>query len=88
MVSLERHTRILATEFKKTNRNDQVVSDVMDRTFPLRRQTILEQPMNIESIFEKFPFLQESGQVTSNYFVKILNFSFHVAYERIGKDYR
>ena len=43
--------------------------------------------MNIESIFENFPFLQESEQVTSNYFVEILNFSFHVAYERIGKDY-
>ena len=60
----------------------------MDRTFPLRRQTILEQPMNIESIFENFPFLQESEQVTSNYLVEILNFSFHVAYERNGKDYR
>ena len=72
VVSLERHTRILKTEFKKKNRNDQVVSELMDRTFPLRRQTILEQPMNLDSIFEKFPFLQESGQVTNNCFVEIL----------------
>lgn len=35
----------------------------MDRTFPMRRKAILEQPLTLESIFERFPFLQEREQV-------------------------
>lgn len=64
-ISLERHNRVLQAEFSKraTSRNNQVVSDLMDRTFPMRRKTILEQPLSLESIFEKFPFLQECEQV-------------------------
>ena len=36
------HTRMLKAEFNKSHRNQQVVNELMDRTFPFRRQTILE----------------------------------------------
>ena len=39
------------------------MSDLTKRTFPLRRQTILECPMNLDAIFEKFPFLRKSDEV-------------------------
>ena len=50
------------------------MSDLIKRTFPLRRQTILEKPMNLDSMFERFPFLQNMGQVYALY--ELLNFSF------------
>ena len=71
-VSLERHDNLLKAEFRKKKRNDTVVSDLMKRTFPLRRQTILEKPMNFDSMFERFPFLQDTDQVYTLY--ELLNY--------------
>ena len=47
-VSLERHHNLLKADFKRKKLNDTVVSNLMKRTFPLRRQTILEKLMNLD----------------------------------------
>ena len=44
-----------------------LMSDLIKRTFPLRRQTILEKPMNLVSMFERFPFLQDIDQIYALY---------------------
>ena len=62
-ISSERHNKLLKTEFKKTRRNSQLINELMDRSFALRRQTILEHPLNLQSIFDQFPFLHTSDQV-------------------------
>lgn len=63
MVSFERHNRILKVEFKKTRRNEENVCNLMNRTFALRRKTVLEDAYDLNRIFTCFPFLQESDQV-------------------------
>ena len=62
-MSLERHENLLKAELKRKKRSDTVVADLMKRTLPSRRQAILGKPMNLEAIFEKFPFLQDVNQV-------------------------
>ena len=48
-VSLERHDdNLLKGKFKRKKQNDTVVSDFWKKTSPLRRQTILEKPMNVD----------------------------------------
>ena len=54
---------MLLVEFNKTRRNQQVVADLMDRTFPFRRKAILEKVQDLDSLFKDFPFPQESDQV-------------------------
>ena len=44
-VSFQRHNLMLKVEFKKSRRNSQVVSDLMER------KAILEEPQSLESIF-------------------------------------
>ena len=54
-VSFERHLRVLHVEFTKMHRNKQVVADLMDRTFALRRKAILEKPHDLDGLFHHFP---------------------------------
>ena len=63
MISFERHTKALQVEFKRANRNNAVINDLMNRSFALRRAEILEKPHDLASFFNKFPFLQEPDQV-------------------------
>jgi hypothetical protein len=62
-VSLERHNNLLKAEFKKKKRNSTLMCDLINKTFPLRRQTILDEPLSLDSMFERFPFLQDIEQV-------------------------
>ena len=62
-VSFERHNRMLKVEFSKTRRNYDTVSNLMDRTFALRRKAIMNGSYDLSSIFKRFPFLQEHEQV-------------------------
>ena len=62
-VSFERHCRLLQVEFTKARRNQHVVTDLMDRTFAMRRREILEEPHDLDGLFEQFPFHQQSDQV-------------------------
>ena len=62
-VSYERHVKYLKVEYKKANRNWAIVGDLMERSFALRRQEILENTVSIEHILVRFPFLHEADQV-------------------------
>ena len=62
-VSYERHIKVLQVEYKKANRNQAVVGNLMERSFALRRQEILEKTVSIEHILVRFPFLQQADQV-------------------------
>lgn len=63
VTSFERHNKVLQAEFKKSNHNAQVVCELMDRTFAFRRQDILAHTYDLQSLFEKYPFVQECEQV-------------------------
>ena len=62
-VSCNRHNRVLLVEFNKTRRNEEVMSDLMDKTFALRRKKILETSPDLNSLFKDYPFLQDGIQV-------------------------
>lgn len=62
-VSCSRHNRVLLVEFNKTRRNKEVVSDLMDKTFALRRKEILDKCPDLDSLFKEYPFLQDGDQV-------------------------
>lgn len=63
-ISFERHTKVLQVQYGKSTRNRHIVNDLQDRTFAMRRKEILEKAMYLDSIFEKFPFLQEADEVS------------------------
>ena len=50
-VSFERHTKVQA-EFKKCTSNDNVVDDLMQRSFALRRKDILENGYDLDTLCE------------------------------------
>jgi hypothetical protein len=56
--SFERHNRTLKAEYSKANPNRRMVDELMERTFPMRRQDILAQGHSYE-----YPFLQVADQV-------------------------
>ena len=62
-VSFERHNKILRAEFKKSKPNGNVISDLMGRSFALRRKDVLANSFDLETLFGKFPFLQDSDKV-------------------------
>ena len=62
-VSFERHNRVLKSEWSKSSRNALMVEQLMDRTFPIRRRSILETPTNVLTTFKQYPFLQDPTQV-------------------------
>lgn len=54
---------MLQLEHKKTTPNIQIVNELMASTFSLRQQDITENPRNIQTLFEKYPFLNDVQQV-------------------------
>ena len=62
-VSYECHTKALQVEFKKTNRNCAIITDLMDRSFAMRRVEILENNYSLQILLDGFSFLQEAEQV-------------------------
>lgn len=61
--SFKRNITRLKVEYKRAHRNEAIVHDLMSRTFPMRRKTILDSPTDVGTVFEEFPFLRESNQV-------------------------
>ena len=55
--SFERHNRTLKAEYSKMNPNAKMVEELMERTFPMRRQDILSQGHSYDPV-SKYPFLQ------------------------------
>ena len=57
-VSCGRHNCVLLVEFNKGRLNEEVVSALMGKTFPMRRKVILDKPCDLDSLFKDYPFLQ------------------------------
>ena len=79
-VSYERHTKALQAEFRKTNRNNALVSDLMGRSFALRRAEILEKNYSLSALLSRFPFLQEADQVITIYLASGASLPSHIAW--------
>ena len=62
-MSFQRHNRILQAEWHKPKRNVMVVEELMECTFVMRRQEILLNSCNVQTLLKKFPFLQDPEQV-------------------------
>ena len=62
-ISFQRHNRVLQAEWSKVKRNVMMVEELMERTFPMRRREILENSCDVQTLFKKFPFLQDPEQV-------------------------
>ena len=63
-----RHNKAVIAEFKKTKAKVQVVDELMDSSSPLRQQYILDNPCDLVSLFEKYPFLQKEREVKHFFF--------------------
>ena len=67
-MSLNRHIKILCLEYSKTKRgrgNHQLVTSLMEKTYPLRRADVLNsEKFNLNMILAKYPYLQCSDQVS------------------------
>ncbi|KAL5515679.1 hypothetical protein EMCRGX_G000880 [Ephydatia muelleri] len=68
--SLNRHIKILSTEYTKTKKgrgNHQLVTSLMEKTFSVRRADVLKsEEFNLHMILVKYPYLQCSDHVSSN----------------------
>lgn len=53
--SFKRHNKLLIMESKKSHPNMAVVSNLMDRSFALRRSDILTKSCDITTLFTKYP---------------------------------
>ena len=62
--SFKRHCKILIAEFKKSHPNYGVVSPLMQRSFAFRRADILSNPVDVQTLFSKYPILQHGDQVS------------------------
>ena len=71
-VSFQRHNCVLKAEFSKVRHNKQIVSELMNVTFPMHSADILQSPCNINKILEKYPFLRKDFVSTSSLF-KLFN---------------
>lgn len=60
--SFERHNRVLKAEFSKSKPNGQVVKELMELTFSMRRTDILSQGHSYDPV-SKYPFLQVADHV-------------------------
>lgn len=61
--SHRRHLKILQLEENKVTPNKRTVADLMARTYPFRRQEILEQPQLLEQLLKTYPSLKRPEQV-------------------------
>ena len=64
-----RHIRMLQHEERKVSPGKRVISDLTRRTYPFRRQEILERPQLIRNLLQTYPSLKRSEQVQQNYAV-------------------
>ena len=63
-VSFERHNNVLKSEWKKRRPNLVVVDELMEQSFAMRWDDLHSNVLDLETIFNKYPFLQSSIQVS------------------------
>ena len=61
--SFLRHQRVLAAEFQKAHPSEQIIRELMQLTFPMRRKDILEDGHVFDPL-EKFPYLGNTRNVS------------------------
>ena len=61
--SCVRHTKFLQLEYQKVSPDKHTINTLMDRTYPFRRQEILECPKPIQQILKVYPPLKKIDQV-------------------------
>ena len=61
--SHDRHVKILSLEWKKHKPNKHAISELMRRTFVVRRQRILSSPVAVDSLLGSYPPLRQYGEV-------------------------
>ena len=57
--SCVRHTKFLQLEYQKVSTDKHTINTLMDRTYPFRRQEILECPKPIQQILKVYPPLKK-----------------------------
>ena len=62
-LSFERHNNFLRKEHSKLRPNAQVVKELTTTTFPMRRADILASSCDVQTLFKKYPFLNNVNQV-------------------------
>ena len=62
-VSFQRHVKALQAEFKKPRPNQQIVNELVELSFVMRRSDILDNLYDLPTIFEKYPFLRLENEV-------------------------
>ena len=67
--SVESHIKAMQTEMKKTNPNQTLIDDRMNRTFALRRSLIMSS--RIEAVLDRYPALTMNSQVGVQFAVLI-----------------
>ena len=66
--SCRRHLKMLQQEERKVKK---VISELMRRTYPFRRQETLEQPQLVVDLLQAYPSLKRSEQVQSRLLITI-----------------
>ena len=61
--SCARHAKFLQLEYQKVSPDKHAINSLMDRTYPFRRQEILECPKPIQQILKVYPPLKKIDQV-------------------------
>ena len=61
--SFARHNHRIQLEMKKTRPNLAVINDLISHSFAMRRHDILDNSYDLETVFQKYPFLREPEQV-------------------------
>lgn len=69
--SYQRHLKMLQQEERKVSPDKRVISELMRRTYPFRRQEILEQPQLVVNLLQTYPSLKRSEQVQSRLLTNI-----------------
>lgn len=65
-LSFERHNKAILSEMKKARGgNATVINELVNRTYPMRRQEILLNSYDISVFFTKYPFLKDNNQVNN-----------------------
>lgn len=62
--SFNRHVKVLKNEKVKSHPNMQVVEDLMEKTFFMRRSDITNNARDILAILNEYPFLSVEDQVS------------------------
>ena len=60
---MSRHNKILINEMSKAHPNSCVVKELMEKSFSMRRQDIMDNPCDITTLLVKYPYLSEQDQV-------------------------